>query len=68
MPPNVAGRHVFLCYRFSDGMIHDSLVPRHIGRVALLGKTLLGPINFRNPMCLGSLLARARSVPCLQAT
>jgi hypothetical protein len=28
--PAIAGLHVVLSYRFSDGMIHDSLVPRHI--------------------------------------
>jgi hypothetical protein len=33
MPP-IAGLHVFLSYRFSDGMIHGSLVPRYMRGVA----------------------------------
>src|SRR6185369_1122679 len=35
MPP-AAGLHVFLSYRFPDGMIHDSLVPCYVRGVAHL--------------------------------
>jgi len=58
------GGHVCLSYRFSDGMIHDSLVPRYIRGVAPEGETPRSPISCRNPMCLGSSLAPERSVPC----
>jgi len=38
MPP-YAGLHVFLSYRFSDGMIHDSLVPCYASGVAHRGNS-----------------------------
>ena len=34
MPPELLANMSSLSYRFSDGMIHDSLVPRGISGVA----------------------------------
>jgi hypothetical protein len=47
MPPG-AGLHVFLSYRFSGGMIYDSLVPRNMRGVAHGVKLRAAHISYRN--------------------
>jgi hypothetical protein len=63
MPP-YAGLHVRLSYRFSDGMIHDSLVPRYMCGVAHRCNSALTQLNYLNPKYQDSSSALERSVPC----
>ena len=52
MPPNELACMSILSYRFRDGMIHDSLVPRYVRGVALAIDPR-SPINF-DPRFRGS--------------